>query len=88
MVIQVNFKLVSSETLLKLVFFEVQHVGLEGAIGTPFLICLIFVQSEANLAQSKIKYKFRNIWNINFEKMWTLLLMSSFSIEYIKDMSF
>ena len=34
--------------------------------------------------QSKIKYKFCIISNINFEKMLTLLLMSSFSTGYIK----
>ena len=68
MVIQLTFKLVSSGTL-KLVFFEVKWVGLEGATGISFLICLIFVQFEANLAQSKIKYKFCNICNINVEKL-------------------
>ena len=71
MVIQLNFKLISSGTLLKLAFFEVKYVVLEGATGTSFLICLKFVQFEENLAQSKIKYTFCNIWNINFEKMLT-----------------
>ena len=84
MVIQLNFKLVSSGTLLKLVFCEVKYIGLEGVTATPFLICLIFVQFETNLAQSKIKCKFCNICNTNFEKMLTLWLMSSFSTGYIK----
>ena len=84
MFIQLNFKLVSSGTLLKLIFIEVKEVGLEEATGTPFLICLIFVQFDANVAQSKIIHKFCNICNINFEKMLTLLLMPSFSTGYIK----
>ena len=44
MVIQLNFKLASSGSILKLVFFEVKWVGLEGATGTFILICVMFVQ--------------------------------------------
>ena len=41
-----------------------------------FLICLIFVQFEANLEQSYFECKFYNICHINFETLLAPLLMS------------
>ena len=44
--------------------------------GIPLLICLILVQFEANLVQITFKYKFCNIYNMNFENILTHLLVS------------
>ena len=57
-----------------------------GSHWNTFLIFLIFVQFEVKLRQSNIKYKFCNIYNINFENMLTLLLMSSFLEGHIKQL--
>ena len=70
-VLQVNFKLVRSGTPLKLVLLRQNRLGWREPL---FLVCLIFTQFEANLTQSKFKYNFCNIYNINFENMLMLLL--------------
>ena len=59
-----------------------KKVGLGGAIETPFLTCLIFIQFEANLAQTL--NSFVKFVNKNFENMLALLLMSSSSATHIK----
>ena len=70
-VLQVNFKRVSSGTPPKLVLLRQSRLGWREP---PFLVCLILAQFEANLTQSNFKYKFCGICNINFENMLTLLL--------------
>ena len=54
--IQLKFKVFQLGTLQTLVFFKVKQIELSRTIGTSFLICLILVQFEANLAQSSFEY--------------------------------
>ena len=80
MVIQLNFKL-----LISVGHFWGQIGWVEGSHWSTFSsLILIFILLEANLTQSKIKYKFCNICNINTKKTLTRVLMSSFSTAHIK----
>ena len=82
MFIQLNSKLFTLDTLQKLTFSEVKYIGLWGTIGASFLICLIFLQFEANLAQNNFEYKFVTFYTSVFKICWPL--MSSFSVGHIK----
>ena len=45
----------------------------------------MFIQSEANLARVTLNISFVTLISKNFENMITLLLISSFSAEHIKE---
>ena len=64
--IQPNFKLVKLSDPAKLVLFEVKQFGLVRAIETAFLTFLIFIQFEANFAQSNFEYNFYNAYKQKF----------------------
>ena len=55
-----------------------------GAIEAAFLTCLIFVQSEANLAKITLNISSVTLISKNFENILDLSLISSFSAGHIK----